>query len=45
MLQSMVAGLHNAFFVGLCLAVLALVISFFIRRTHAAKIRTTAGNE
>lgn len=37
MIQSMVAGLHNAFFVGLCLAVLALVISLFIKRTHAPK--------
>ena len=36
-LQSMVAGLHDAFFVGLCLAVLALVISLFIKRTHAPK--------
>ncbi len=37
MIQSMVAGLHDAFFVGFCLAVLALLISLFIRRTHAPK--------
>lgn len=37
LIQSMVAGLHNAFFIGLCLAVLALVISLFIKRTHAPK--------
>jgi DHA2 family lincomycin resistance protein-like MFS transporter len=36
-IQAMVAGLHNAFFVGLWLAVLALVISFFLKRTHAPK--------
>ncbi len=36
-IQSMVAGLHNAFFIGLCLAILALVISFFIKRTFAPK--------
>lgn len=37
MIQSMVAGLHDAFFVGLCLAILALFISLFIKRTHAPK--------
>ncbi|WP_370636530.1 MFS transporter [Cohnella sp. CFH 77786] len=36
-LQSMVAGLHNAFLFGLVLAVIALVISIFIKRTQAPK--------
>ncbi|WP_307442926.1 MULTISPECIES: hypothetical protein [unclassified Paenibacillus] len=36
-LQSMVAGLHDSFMFGLILAVFALVISLFIKRTHAPK--------
>ncbi|PWW02386.1 DHA2 family lincomycin resistance protein-like MFS transporter [Paenibacillus cellulosilyticus] len=32
-LKGMVEGLHNAFWVGLCMGVLALVIGLFIRRT------------
>jgi MFS transporter, DHA2 family, lincomycin resistance protein len=42
LIQSMVAGLHDAFFIGLCLAILALVISLFIRRTHAPKEEAAA---
>ncbi|MNV91436.1 hypothetical protein D3C71_1859280 [compost metagenome] len=42
LIQSMVAGLHDAFFIGLCLAVLALLISLFIRRTYAPKEEPSA---
>lgn len=35
--QAMVAGLHDAFLIGLILAILALAISLFIKRTHAPK--------
>nr|WP_027087687.1 DHA2 family efflux MFS transporter permease subunit [Cohnella panacarvi] len=38
--EAMVAGLHNAFLIGLILAILALVISLFIKRTHAPKEET-----
>ncbi|MBB6674843.1 DHA2 family efflux MFS transporter permease subunit [Cohnella nanjingensis] len=33
--QGMVAGLHNSFWIGLAIAVLALLIGLFIRRTRA----------
>ena len=39
-IQAMVAGLHDAFLIGLILAVLALAISLFIKRTHAPKEET-----
>lgn len=39
-IQGMVAGLHDAFLIGLILAVVALVISLFIKRTHAPKEET-----
>lgn len=41
MIQSMVAGLHNSFLIGLGLGILALVISLFIRRTYAPKEEST----
>ncbi|WP_168119579.1 DHA2 family efflux MFS transporter permease subunit [Paenibacillus sp. HB172176] len=32
-IEAMVAGLHDAFFVGFILAIIALVVSFFVKRT------------
>lgn len=40
-IQAMVAGLHDAFFIGLCLAIIALVISLFIKRTQAPQEDST----